>query len=411
MVSYYGTFKIVLLGDSASKTALIQRFLTNLFVSDQTMTIGIDFEVKSLTVDGKKVKLQIWDFDGKERFRFLLPNYVRGADGALFIYDIANYTSINNIDDWLSVIRKEDRAEIPILLVGITSDEKNKRQVSVEDGKEIAKSKNLNGFIECNLKTGKNVEKAFEALTRLILADIKNNIKKTHKWVENSSRSYLKLKKKKKKSFPKTSSKPAMPPPHPPPEGLALTLQDIKSNQDQITNILSIIKRYWQLQNSRIIAFTLVQGKDTILYSTDNKNISVDVGRIRSSWNSMNAQFIMISGVKYSVILNTPNIFIVNSIGSKDYIVLAKDDEYTYIFHVEPNGEPTLEDTPNAAKRLSEGLSNHLSELNLRLRAIGQARAPLKKEDREKEVHCQYCGRKLTKEEQFTHSCNRFFLG
>ena len=171
MSSYDATFKIVLLGDSASKTALIQRFLTNLFVTDQTMTIGIDFEVKSLIVDGKKVKLQIWDFDGGERFRFLLPNYVRGADGALFIYDIANYTSINNIDDWLSVIRKEVRAEIPISLVGITSDEKNKRQVSVEDGKEIAKSRNLNGFIECNLKTGKNVEKAFEALIRLILAD------------------------------------------------------------------------------------------------------------------------------------------------------------------------------------------------------------------------------------------------
>ena len=171
MSSYDATFKIVLLGDSASKTTLLYRYLTNIYDESIHMTIGADYSVKALEIDGKKVKLQIWDFGGEERIRFLLPTYVRGADGALFIYDIANYTSINNIDDWLSVIRKEDRAEIPILLVGITSDEKNKRQVSVEDGKEIAKSRNLNGFIECNLKTGKNVEKAFEALTRLILAD------------------------------------------------------------------------------------------------------------------------------------------------------------------------------------------------------------------------------------------------
>ena len=81
---YDATYKIILFGDNIfpGKTALIQRFLTNLFKSDQTMTIGVDFEVKSLTVDGQKVKLKIWDFDGEERFRFLLPTYVKGAQGS-----------------------------------------------------------------------------------------------------------------------------------------------------------------------------------------------------------------------------------------------------------------------------------------------------------------------------------------
>jgi len=171
---YDDTMKMIVFGEESVdkyKTSLIQRFLTNSFVSDQTMTIGVDFEVKSLSIDGQKVKLQIWDFGGGERFRFLLPTYARGARGGLFVYDITNYSSFAHIDDWLSIIRKEDRAKIPILLVGILSNEKNKRQVSAEKGKEIAKSKNLNGFIECNLKTGKNVEKAFEALTRLMVAN------------------------------------------------------------------------------------------------------------------------------------------------------------------------------------------------------------------------------------------------
>jgi small GTP-binding protein len=135
------------------------------------MTIGVDFEVKSLTVDAKKVKLQIWDFGGEERFRFLLPTYVRGAKGGLFLYDITNYSSIAHIDDWLSVIRKEIRVEdiFPIIVVGGKADLVENREVSSADGIKIAKSRNVNGFIETSSKTGENVEKAFEALTKLML--------------------------------------------------------------------------------------------------------------------------------------------------------------------------------------------------------------------------------------------------
>jgi len=158
---YDATFKIIIFGDAdCGKVELTQRFLTNLFVSDQTMTIGVDFE-----------KLQIWDFGGEERFRFLLPTYVRGARGGLFLYDITNYSSIAHIDDWLSVIRKEIRAEdiFPIIVVGNRAHLVNDREVSSADGLRIAKSRGVNGFIEVSTKTGENVEKAFEALTRLML--------------------------------------------------------------------------------------------------------------------------------------------------------------------------------------------------------------------------------------------------
>ncbi|HUW90174.1 MAG TPA: Rab family GTPase [Candidatus Nanopelagicaceae bacterium] len=171
---YDATFKIIIFGDAGcGKTTLTQRFLTNLFVSDQTMTIGVDFEVKSLSVDEQKVKLQIWDFGGEERFRFLLPTYVRGARGGLFLYDITNFSSIAHIDDWLSVIRKEIRAEdiFPIIVVGGKADLVESREVVSAEGIKIAKSRNVNGFIETSSKTGENVEKTFEALTRLMLND------------------------------------------------------------------------------------------------------------------------------------------------------------------------------------------------------------------------------------------------
>lgn len=173
---YDATFKIIIFGDAGcGKTTLTQRFLTNLFVSDQTMTIGVDFEVKSLTVNEQKVKLQIWDFGGEERFRFLLPTYVRGARGGLFLYDITNFSSIAHIDDWLSVIRKEIRAEdiFPIIVVGGKADLVESREVSSAEGIKIAKSRNVNGFIETSSKSGENVEKTFEALTRLMLNDAK----------------------------------------------------------------------------------------------------------------------------------------------------------------------------------------------------------------------------------------------
>ena len=136
------------------------------------MTVGVEYAVKSLSIDGQRVKLQIWDLDGEEvRFKFLLPTYVRGARGGLFVFDIADSSSIDHIDDWLSVIRKEFRAEeiFPILVVGLLPDERNERQVTREDGEKIAKTRNLNGYFECNPKTGVYVEKAFEALTSLML--------------------------------------------------------------------------------------------------------------------------------------------------------------------------------------------------------------------------------------------------
>ncbi len=169
---YDATFKIIIFGDAGcGKTTLTQRFLTNLFVSDSKMTIGVDFEVKSLEVDKQKVKLQIWDFGGEERFRFLLPTYVRGARGGLFLFDITNYSSIAHIDDWLNVIRKEIRAEdvFPIIVVGGKADLAENREVSAEEGIKIAKSRNVDGFIETSSKTGENVEKTFEALTSLML--------------------------------------------------------------------------------------------------------------------------------------------------------------------------------------------------------------------------------------------------
>jgi len=170
---YDATYKIILFGDlGVKRKQLTQKFLTNLFRSDTRMTIGVDFEVKNLEIDDKRIKLQVWDFGGEERFRFLLSTYVQGANGAVFIYDAADYSSLAHIDDWLMVIRREIRqAEIfPIIILGIIPELEEERQISGEEGIKIAKSRGVDGFAECNPITGENVEETFEALTRLMLA-------------------------------------------------------------------------------------------------------------------------------------------------------------------------------------------------------------------------------------------------
>jgi small GTP-binding protein len=169
---YDALFKIVIFGDAGSgKTTLLKRFLSGLFISDTRMTIGVDFEIKTITVDGMVTKLQIWDFGGEERFRFILPQYVRGAHGGIFLYDITNYASISHIDDWLSVINETEN-DFPIILIGAKSDLQNERQVLTSNAKEIAKSRGLRSFFECSSKTGKNVQKIFTKITKLMLKNL-----------------------------------------------------------------------------------------------------------------------------------------------------------------------------------------------------------------------------------------------
>lgn len=133
------------------------------------MTLGVDFLLKAIDIDNFNVKLQIWDFAGEERFRFLFPSYIRGVNGAVFMYDITNYGSLAHVDDWFEVVNKEINYDLPIIFVGGKTDLIHLKEVSTRKAMEVAKSKGADGFIECSSKTGENVHKIFQLLTKLIL--------------------------------------------------------------------------------------------------------------------------------------------------------------------------------------------------------------------------------------------------
>lgn len=166
------TYKITVFGNGGvGKTTLLHRYITGEFFLDTKVTIGLDIAVKYLDIEGTKITLQIWDFGGEDRFRFLLPNYTRGAFGGIFMYDITRPHSLRNINEWLEIFKREQikKFQAPLIMVGGKSDLVNRRLISEKEAKKIAKSYKISHSFECSAKTGENVQIIFDTLVRSIM--------------------------------------------------------------------------------------------------------------------------------------------------------------------------------------------------------------------------------------------------
>ena len=173
MPAYDYTFKILLLGDaSVGKTSFTKRYCYNIFNPSERLTIGVDFHVKTIELNNKTIKLQIWDVGGEERFRFLLPTYCLGANAAFLLYDTTRPATLDNIPEWTSIVRQKG-GKIPIMLVGSKIDlEKTQREVPRELGIQIAEKNDHSSFVEVSAKDNVNVNKAFQVLSELTLEKI-----------------------------------------------------------------------------------------------------------------------------------------------------------------------------------------------------------------------------------------------
>lgn len=174
MTTYDYTFKILLLGDaSVGKTSFTKRYCYNIFNPSERLTIGVDFHVKTIELHNKKIKLQIWDVGGEERFRFLLPTYCLGANAAFLLYDITRAPTLDNIPEWTSIVRQKG-GSIPIMLVGSKLDlAEAQREIPTEHGVQIAEKNNFSDFVEISAKENLNVNKAFKDLTEFTIQNMK----------------------------------------------------------------------------------------------------------------------------------------------------------------------------------------------------------------------------------------------
>lgn len=169
--------KLVVAGEgSVGKTAMVLRFTKGIFLEGTKMTIGVDFSAVKVALGEEQVTLQLWDFGGEDRFRFILPGYCKGASGALLVFDMTKQYSFKNLPEWLGLIRNNTDS-IPIVLVGTKMDLPG-RVVTREEAENFTKENTLNGYIECSAKSGQNIGYVFGLVTQAVLDKKKHEIKR-----------------------------------------------------------------------------------------------------------------------------------------------------------------------------------------------------------------------------------------
>merc|ERR1712065_134801 len=111
------------------------------------MGIGVEFATRSVSVDGKVIKAQIWDTAGQGRYRAITSAYYRGAVGALVVYDIAKHMTYENVERWLKELKDHADTNIVIMLVGNKCDLRHLRAVPTEEARAFSEKHGLS-FIE-----------------------------------------------------------------------------------------------------------------------------------------------------------------------------------------------------------------------------------------------------------------------
>ncbi|XP_056595555.1 ras-related protein Rab-19 isoform X2 [Triplophysa dalaica] len=163
-------FKIVLIGDSnVGKTCVVHSFRSGVFGESQHNTIGVDFTVRTIDIDGKKVKMQVWDTAGQERFRTITQSYYRSAHGAMIAYDLTRRPTFDSLPHWIQGVEQYGAANAVFVLIGNKCDLESQRQVLFEDACTLAEQKTALAALETSAKNHHNIEEAFELMARELI--------------------------------------------------------------------------------------------------------------------------------------------------------------------------------------------------------------------------------------------------
>lgn len=160
-------FKISLFGPgNVGKTSLLLRYVKEHFSDSLKKTIGSNFLIKDIEIEGKQVRLLLWDIGGQPQFHKLRTIYFKGSNAALGVYDITSPQSLLKIPGWVSSIKKTVKKTIPMILIGNKCD--LDRQVDKAEAEDLAKRLGCE-YMETSAKTGDNVEIAFQNITKKVL--------------------------------------------------------------------------------------------------------------------------------------------------------------------------------------------------------------------------------------------------
>ena len=168
------SLKLLLLGDSSvGKSNFILRLIKDKFSPSHVSSSGMELNTTEILLDKYKIKVQLWDTAGQEKYRAITKCLFTKVQGILPLYDITNEDSFKNLKDWVKMI-KEECYNIQLLMIGNKNDLEDDRVISMEEATEYAKNQKM-AYIETSSKTGENVNKAIETICKKILKN--NNVK------------------------------------------------------------------------------------------------------------------------------------------------------------------------------------------------------------------------------------------
>lgn len=169
--------KIVFIGNpSTGKTSLLNRICNDKFLPDYDSTIGVDFFTKTIYYNENIFKIQLWDSAGQEKYRSLIPSYLRGASIIFLVYDLTWRESFDAIKSWLGFVNQyTSKDQVKLVLVGNKSD--LERKVKNEEGKKLAEKEGML-FFETSAKTADGIVDMF--YTSFSMIDFFDSIRKAN---------------------------------------------------------------------------------------------------------------------------------------------------------------------------------------------------------------------------------------
>ena len=166
--------KIIFVGDAGvGKTTIIARITESPFNEVYEPSIGVDFMSKSIKYRGQNIKLQIWDTAGQEKYKGLIPSYVRNSSIVFVVYDISAKSTFDNIPKWLTFIRSIENTTL--ILCGNKID-LEKREVTKEEGEALAQKEGI-AFFETSAKTAEGIKNMFYSAVSDLSIFAENNNK------------------------------------------------------------------------------------------------------------------------------------------------------------------------------------------------------------------------------------------
>ncbi len=158
--------KVFVAGEGGvGKTTMIKRYTTGTFIPNTMLTVGVEFHISK--VPEHRVTLQIWDLGGEDRFRFILPAYIRGASGGVLVFDLTRFQTFKNLSEWMEIIQK-NAPNTPLILVGSKADLKDKIAVQEDVIKEFCDKFHFISYYTASAKTGQSVQDIFMNLAEVI---------------------------------------------------------------------------------------------------------------------------------------------------------------------------------------------------------------------------------------------------